>query len=99
MGAAEEPEVQEGEEDSADGEFEPDGGLGGGEEAFKAAGDYEHGDDAGDEAGGFEASLGDGIFPAESAGEQHGVAESQTCGAGDDDGGKFERTVGGDEAP
>ncbi len=74
FGGPEEPEVQQGKEHCAYGEFQPDGGLRGGEEAFKAAGDYQEGNDAGDEAGGFDAAAGDGLFPAQVAGEEHGVA-------------------------
>ena len=37
---AEEPEVEEGEEHCAEGEFDPDGCGGGGEETFEGAGDY-----------------------------------------------------------
>ena len=55
---AEEPQEQQREEQSADGELEPDGGLRRGEEAFQAAGDDQQGNDAGDQARGFDAAAG-----------------------------------------
>ena len=44
------------------------------------------GNNAGDQARGFDAALGDGIFPAQRAGEEHGVAEAEAAAAGDEDG-------------
>jgi hypothetical protein len=65
----EEPQVEQGEEQPADGELEPDGGLRGREEAFEAAGDDQHGNDAGDQARGFDAAAGDRLLPAQAPGK------------------------------
>jgi hypothetical protein len=95
----EKPEIEQRKEHGADGELEPDGRMRWREEAFQAAGDDEHGDDAGDQARGFETAAGDGVFPAQRAGKEHGVAEAEACAAGNEDGRQLERAVSGDEAP
>ena len=71
----------------------------GGEEAFEASGDDEQGNDAGDQAGGLDAAAGDRVFPAQCSGKEHGVAEAESGGSGDEDGGQLEGAVGRDEAP
>ena len=80
---AEEPQEQQREEQSADGELEPDGGLRRGEEAFQAAGDDQQGNDAGDQARGFDAAAGHRFLPAQGSGKEHGVAESESGASGD----------------
>jgi len=48
---------------------------------------------------GFDAAAGDGLFPAQVAGEEHGVGEAEAGGSGDEDGRQLERAVGRDKAP
>ena len=73
---AEEPDEQEQEEQAAYGEFEPDLGVGGGEESFKRAGDDEQWNDAGDHARGFNAGGGYGVAPAVDSGKDNAAAEA-----------------------
>src|ERR1700733_3600858 len=93
------PQVQQRKQGPAHREFEPYRSVRRGEEALQAAGDHQQRNDSGDQASGFESALGDGVFPAQPAGEEHRVTETEACAAGDKNRGQLERAVGGDETP
>src|ERR1039458_4381318 len=81
----EEPHEQPREEQAAHRELEPDGSLRRREEALQAAGDNQHGNDAGDQAGSLDAAAGPRTPPAQGAGEEHGVAQAEARAARNDD--------------